>query len=62
MHAAIKVKNLTKSYGKKVVLRDVTFSVSQGETFALLGINGAGKTTTMNASRDYEDKVGDTSP
>jgi ABC-2 type transport system ATP-binding protein len=47
MHAAIKVKNLTKSYGKKVVLRDVTFSVSQGETFALLGINGAGKTTTM---------------
>jgi ABC-2 type transport system ATP-binding protein len=47
MQEAIKVQNLTKSYGRKVVLRDVTFSVNQGETFALLGVNGAGKTTTM---------------
>lgn len=47
MQEAIKVQNLIKSYDKKVVLRDVTFSVRQGETFALLGVNGAGKTTTM---------------
>lgn len=47
MQAAIKVENLTKSYSKKAVLRGVTFSVSQGETFALLGVNGAGKTTTL---------------
>jgi ABC-2 type transport system ATP-binding protein len=47
MQESIKVQNLTKSYGRKVVLRDVTFSVNQGETFALLGVNGAGKTTTM---------------
>ncbi len=47
MQKAIKVQNLSKSYGKKVVLRDVTFSVEPGETFALLGVNGAGKTTTM---------------
>lgn len=47
MKEAIIVQNLRKSYDKKVVLRDVTFSVHQGETFALLGVNGAGKTTTM---------------
>lgn len=47
MQEAIKVQNLIKSYNGKAVLRDVTFSVSQGEAFALLGVNGAGKTTTM---------------
>lgn len=43
----ISVKGLSKSYGSKRVLCDVSFSVQQGETFALLGVNGAGKTTTL---------------
>jgi ABC-2 type transport system ATP-binding protein len=47
MNDFINVKNLCKSYGKKNVLRDVSFSVQRGETFALLGVNGAGKTTTI---------------
>lgn len=45
--AAIEVKNLQKSYGKTTVLKDVNFTVTQGEILALLGPNGAGKTTTV---------------
>ena len=47
MQNYISAKNLSKSYGKKVVLHDISFSVQRGETFGLLGINGAGKTTTI---------------
>ena len=47
MNDYISVKNLSKSYGKKHVLYDISFSVQRGETFALLGANGAGKTTTI---------------
>ena len=44
---AIKVENLEKSYGTNNVLKGISFSVSHGEIFALLGTNGAGKTTTL---------------
>ncbi|MDG2018842.1 MAG: LPS export ABC transporter ATP-binding protein [Porticoccaceae bacterium] len=38
-------KHLSKSYGKRSVVKDVSFSVSQGEVVGILGPNGAGKTT-----------------
>ncbi len=41
------VSNLSKSYKKRVVLRDVSLSVQQGEAVGLLGPNGAGKTTSF---------------
>ncbi|MDR3290203.1 MAG: LPS export ABC transporter ATP-binding protein [Rickettsiales bacterium] len=41
----IEVKNIKKSYGTKLVLRDVNLSIKNGEVVGLLGPNGAGKTT-----------------
>ena len=47
MSDAIRVEKLRKSSGSKEVLKGISFDVSRGEIFALLGINGAGKTTTL---------------
>ena len=47
MNEAIKISNLTKSYGNHAVLKGLNFCVQQGEIFGLLGINGAGKTTSL---------------
>lgn len=44
----IRVQNLTKSFGSRRVVDDLTFSVKKGEVFALLGHNGAGKSTTID--------------
>lgn len=41
------LKNIHKSYGKRVVVNRVNLTVSQGEIVGLLGPNGAGKTTTF---------------
>ena len=41
------VSNLSKSYKKRIVLKDVSLSVQQGEAVGLLGPNGAGKTTSF---------------
>jgi lipopolysaccharide export system ATP-binding protein len=41
----LSAKNLSKSYGKKVVIRDISLDIAQGEVVGLLGPNGAGKTT-----------------
>jgi ATPase subunit of ABC transporter with duplicated ATPase domains len=41
----IKFYSVSKSYGPKQVLTDVSFTISQGERFALIGENGSGKTT-----------------
>jgi ABC-2 type transport system ATP-binding protein len=41
------VQGLTKSYGSKRAITDVSFSVDEGEVFGFLGPNGAGKTTTI---------------
>lgn len=49
----IEVKNLTKRYGSKVAVDDVTFTVNKGEILGFLGPNGAGKSTTMNILTGY---------
>ena len=43
----IEVEHLTKRFGPKVAVKDVSFNVKKGEILGFLGPNGAGKTTTM---------------
>ena len=44
---AIEVSHLTKTFGKKNAVDDISLNVKKGEVFGLLGPNGAGKTTTL---------------
>jgi ABC-2 type transport system ATP-binding protein len=49
----IEVKNLTKRYGAKAAVDNISFTVNEGEILGFLGPNGAGKTTTMNIITGY---------
>ena len=44
---AIDARNLTKIYGNKKVVQDVSLTINKGELFSLLGVNGAGKSTMI---------------
>ena len=45
----LEMKNVTKRYGKKVVLDDVSIQFQKGAITCLLGLNGVGKSTTMKS-------------
>lgn len=53
VHSVIEIQNLTKCYGAKKALDDISFSVKRGEIMGFLGPNGAGKSTTMNIITGY---------
>ena len=48
MNPIIEITGLKKSFGDVHAVNDLSFSVNEGELFALLGLNGAGKSTTIN--------------
>ena len=48
MTELLKVENLSAGYGEAVVLNNVSLSLAEGQTLALLGRNGTGKTTLIN--------------
>ena len=45
----IEIKNVTKKYGDKVAVDNVSFTVNDGDVFAFIGHNGAGKTTLIKS-------------
>jgi len=49
----IEVEHLSKTYGKKRAVNDISFNINAGEIVGFLGRNGAGKTTTMNIMTGY---------
>jgi ABC-2 type transport system ATP-binding protein len=49
----IQVEHLTKRYGERTAVRDLTFHANKGEIVGFLGPNGAGKTTTMRVLTGY---------
>lgn len=51
----IKISHVTKKYGGKKALDDVSFEVGKGEIFAFIGHNGAGKTTLIKAMTGIHD-------
>ena len=54
----IEIKNVTKKYGDKLAVDNVSFTVNDGDIFAFIGHNGAGKTTLIKAIvgiHDFDD-------
>ncbi len=49
----IEIKNLSKKYGSHIAVKNVSFTVEDGEVLGLLGLNGAGKSTIMNIMTGY---------
>ncbi len=49
----ITLSHLTKKYGDKIAVKDLSLSMEKGKIYGLLGPNGAGKSTTMNMMTGY---------
>ena len=45
----LKIQNLTKKYGEKFAVNDLSLTIAPGEIYGFIGHNGAGKTTTIKA-------------
>lgn len=56
----LKLENVTKSYGEKILFKDINLSISKGEKIALVAKNGSGKTTLLKVIAGAEGVEGET--
>ena len=54
----LKISNLTKYYGKKLAVDNISMDINDGEIFGFVGPNGAGKTTTIKCILNLINKTG----
>lgn len=45
--AYIELRNITKSYGDRMILKDISFDINEGETISIVGPSGTGKSTLL---------------
>ena len=57
MESVIKIKKLTKNYGKNIGVENVDFEIKKGDVFGFIGPNGAGKSTTIRCIMDFVNKT-----
>lgn len=52
--AAVEIKNVVKSFGNVQVIKDVSFTINQGEIYGIIGHSGAGKSTLLRCINGLE--------
>ena len=50
----LKLESIYKSFGGKIVLKDISFEIEEGERFTLLGQSGCGKSTLLRLIAGFE--------
>lgn len=61
MPSYLQVENISKSYGPKVLFKDISFNINEGDKIALIAPNGTGKTSLLSilAGKDSSDRGGE---
>ena len=52
--AAVEIKNVIKNFGNVQVIKDVSFTINQGEIYGIIGHSGAGKSTLLRCINGLE--------